>query len=182
MDGRPCVFEKRDTVDPVPVHLHDAFSPSARECAFATEGAKLLTLDPVLCDHRPHPHSHAHTFTLVHLQSNALQRSLTNRWDTIRKVLPPSFSGKYDKERFSVFLRANLSYLGYVGMVVAAVLLLLVGATVSFDPPFLHLRARHHTAMSVGFAPPAALVALYPDREAPGNHRSQRQPLCLCSL
>ena len=60
-------------------------------------------------------------------QSSQLQQTLTNHWDTIRKVLPPSFSGKYDKERFAIFLQTNLRYLGYLGLVVGIVLMVQVG-------------------------------------------------------
>ncbi len=41
-------------------------------------------------------------------------------------MLPPSFSGRYDKERFAVFLETNLRYLGYVGIIMSIVLFVLV--------------------------------------------------------
>ena len=56
------------------------------------------------------------------LQSNTLLVELTNKWDTIRRFLPPTFSGKYDKHQFEVFLQANLLILGFLSLCTGFVL------------------------------------------------------------
>ena len=56
-------------------------------------------------------------FGLVALvQAETLKQRLIDRWESIRRVLPPTFSGKFDREQFSIFLEANLLLLGFLSI------------------------------------------------------------------
>lgn len=48
---------------------------------------------------------------------------LVSRWDTIRKVLPPSFSGKYDLGQFEAFVETNLKAVGFMAVCAGVILL-----------------------------------------------------------
>lgn len=50
------------------------------------------------------------------VQAETLQEQIVNNWDTIRRVLPPTFSGKYDQGQFTSFLEANLKAVGYISL------------------------------------------------------------------
>ncbi len=56
------------------------------------------------------------------VQSSLLITNLTNKWSTIRRFLPPTFSGKYDKEQFKIFLETNLLLLGFGALCVGLLL------------------------------------------------------------
>lgn len=59
---------------------------------------------------------------LALVQSSLLITNLTNKWNTIRRFLPPTFSGKYDKEQFKIFLETNLLLLGFGALCVGLLL------------------------------------------------------------
>mmetsp|Transcript_23334 Transcript_23334/g.81326 ORF Transcript_23334/g.81326 Transcript_23334/m.81326 type:complete len:845 (-) Transcript_23334:2603-5137(-) len=59
-------------------------------------------------------------------QSSRLKDELSARWTTIRRVLPPTFSGKYDQERFEAFLEGNLNAMGYASLCMSAFLTVMV--------------------------------------------------------
>ena len=43
-----------------------------------------------------------------------MREYIIDNWDVVRKFLPPTFSGKYDKDQFSTFLESNLNALGFL--------------------------------------------------------------------
>lgn len=49
-------------------------------------------------------------------QAETIQDQIVSNWDTIRRVLPPTFSGKYDREQFTKFLEANLQAVGFLSL------------------------------------------------------------------
>lgn len=62
-------------------------------------------------------------FGLVSIfQADRVESYLSSRWDTVRKVLPSTFSGKYDKEQFQRFVASNLLALGYLSLCTALLL------------------------------------------------------------
>jgi hypothetical protein len=63
---------------------------------------------------------------LALVQADLVSQLITSQWDVIRKALPPTFTGKYDKEAFQAFIDANLTSLGFLSVVAA---LLLVSQT-----------------------------------------------------
>lgn len=48
--------------------------------------------------------------------ASTVEQYLTDRWETIRRVLPPTFSGKYDQEQFQAFVSSNLRMLGFMAL------------------------------------------------------------------
>jgi hypothetical protein len=42
--------------------------------------------------------------------------AVSSNWESIRKVLPNDFAGKYDKDQFSVYLRSNLAAIGFLAV------------------------------------------------------------------
>ncbi len=64
----------------------------------------------------------SHVSVVCITQSNTLLTTLSNKWDTIRRFLPPTFAGKYDKHQFEVFLEANLLLLGFLSLCTGLVL------------------------------------------------------------
>lgn len=63
---------------------------------------------------------------LALVQADLVSQLITSQWDVIRKALPPTFTGKYDKDAFQAFIDANLTSLGFLSVVAA---LLLVSQT-----------------------------------------------------
>jgi len=59
---------------------------------------------------------------IVFVQAEAAKAYVNNHWDTIRTGLPHTFSGKYDKEQFSLYLSSQLNYIGYVVLTAGAIL------------------------------------------------------------
>lgn len=57
------------------------------------------------------------------VQSSLVSRLITSQWDTLRRVLPPDFGGKYDKEQFQRFIDTNLTALGFLAVCAGVVLL-----------------------------------------------------------
>lgn len=42
--------------------------------------------------------------------------AVSSNWESIRKVLPNDFAGKYDKDQFSMYLRSNLAAIGFLAV------------------------------------------------------------------
>lgn len=57
---------------------------------------------------------------------STLREKLSTNWTTIRRVLPPTFSGKYDQERFEAFLEGNLNAMGYASLCMSAFLTVMI--------------------------------------------------------
>lgn len=57
------------------------------------------------------------------VQSNLVSSFITSQWETFRRVLPPDFAGRYDKEIFTRFLNANLTALGFLSLCAGVVLI-----------------------------------------------------------
>ena len=55
-----------------------------------------------------------------------MQQVINDNWENIRLILPPTFSGRYDKESFSQFMEANLQGLGFIALSLAILFLLQV--------------------------------------------------------
>lgn len=55
-------------------------------------------------------------------EADRVQAELTDNWEQVRKVLPPTFGGKYDKEQFERFVQDNLNVLGFMSLCTAVVL------------------------------------------------------------
>lgn len=55
------------------------------------------------------------------VQADSVANFITSKWDTLRKVLPPDFSGKYDREAFQRFVNANLTAVGLLAVVAGLV-------------------------------------------------------------
>ena len=62
----------------------------------------------------------------VSAQSDYLIEQLVGQWSTIRRLLPPTFSGKYDKEQFRMFLQGNLNMLGFGALCIGMLMTLQV--------------------------------------------------------
>lgn len=62
-------------------------------------------------------------------EADRVQAELTDNWEQVRKVLPPTFGGKYDKEQFERFVQDNLNVLGFMSLCTAIVLATQVFAT-----------------------------------------------------
>jgi hypothetical protein len=45
------------------------------------------------------------------------KEQITDRWDKIRVLLPPTFAGKYDKYQFTLFVESNLYLMGYAAVI-----------------------------------------------------------------
>lgn len=45
-----------------------------------------------------------------------VKETVAENWDSIRRVLPPDFSGAYDKEQFMAFVEANLQAMGFLAI------------------------------------------------------------------
>ena len=64
------------------------------------------------------------TFGILSLvQSSMVAGLITGQWDTLRRVLPPDFSGRYDREVFQRFVDTNLTALGFLAVCAGVVLL-----------------------------------------------------------
>jgi len=59
---------------------------------------------------------------LALVQADLVSQLITSQWEVIRRVLPPDFAGKYDKEQFQKFIDGNLTSLGFLAVVAALVL------------------------------------------------------------
>ena len=46
---------------------------------------------------------------------------ITDRWESIRVLLPPTFAGKYDKYQFTLFVESNLYLMGYAAVIFGCV-------------------------------------------------------------
>jgi hypothetical protein len=57
------------------------------------------------------------------VQSNLVSGFITSQWNVVRRVLPPDFSGRYDREIFQRFVDANLTALGFLSVCAGVVLL-----------------------------------------------------------
>lgn len=57
------------------------------------------------------------------VQAETLKEKITDNWTTIRRVLPPTFSGKYDQEQFTNFLEANLNAAGFISLCMGVLLM-----------------------------------------------------------
>ena len=62
------------------------------------------------------------------VQAETLKQQITDNWTTIRRVLPPTFSGKYDQEQFTNFLEANLNAAGFISLCMGVLLMTQVWA------------------------------------------------------
>ena len=47
---------------------------------------------------------------------------ITARWEQLRVLLPPTFSGKYDKYQFTLFVESNLYLMGYAAVIFGVLL------------------------------------------------------------
>jgi hypothetical protein len=54
--------------------------------------------------------------------ADTVQQLLLERWNSIRKVLPPTFSGKYDRGQFEAFVETNLKAVGFMSLCAGIVL------------------------------------------------------------
>lgn len=57
------------------------------------------------------------------VKAETLKKQLTDNWTSIRRVLPPTFSGKYDQEQFADFVETNLQAAGFVSLCMGVLLL-----------------------------------------------------------
>lgn len=62
------------------------------------------------------------------IQADTLKASITDNWTTIRRVLPPTFSGKYDQDQFTSFVEANLNAAGFISLCMGILLMTQVWA------------------------------------------------------
>lgn len=51
------------------------------------------------------------------VQADRVEQYISDNWEDIRQVLPPTFSGRHDQEQFEQFVSANLRAFGYIAMV-----------------------------------------------------------------
>jgi hypothetical protein len=71
--------------------------------------------------------------------SEKVQDEILKNWDQIRVVLPPNFEGKYDQDRFLLYVEANLSFMAYSCIVFGTVL-----GLVAYGAMVLRLRLRQN--------------------------------------
>lgn len=50
------------------------------------------------------------------VQAEQVKQTVADNWDKIRKVLPPGFSGAYDKDQFMSFVESNLQAMGFLAL------------------------------------------------------------------
>jgi hypothetical protein len=50
------------------------------------------------------------------VQADVVEGYITDNWEVLRRVLPPNFAGKYDKEQFITFVESNLQALGFLSL------------------------------------------------------------------
>lgn len=56
-----------------------------------------------------------------------MKELINDNWESVRLVLPHTFSGKYDKERFATYLETNLHGMGFLALTIGVILLSQVG-------------------------------------------------------
>eukprot|EP01138_Halocafeteria_seosinensis_P010811 gb/GECG01011041.1/.p1 GENE.gb/GECG01011041.1/~~gb/GECG01011041.1/.p1 ORF type:complete len:842 (+),score=105.37 gb/GECG01011041.1/:1-2526(+) len=56
------------------------------------------------------------------VQADKIEGYINDNWESIRQVLPPSFSGRHDKEQFQRFVESNLRALGYISLIAGLLL------------------------------------------------------------
>lgn len=56
--------------------------------------------------------------------ADTVRDQLLAQWDDIRRILPPSFSGKYDQGQFQAFVDTNLKAIGFMALCAGIILLI----------------------------------------------------------
>lgn len=116
------------------------------------------------------------------VQADTVQGYVSDNWDSVRRVLPSTFAGKYDKEQFEKFIASNLLALGFMALVVGLVLTaqwesarrLRVALKIEAD-----IEGRDE--MEEGLTEkPGAVQMLWKQRWTHGSKQSRRVIMCTC--
>eukprot|EP01029_Cantina_marsupialis_P005934 TRINITY_DN1643_c0_g1_i4.p1 TRINITY_DN1643_c0_g1~~TRINITY_DN1643_c0_g1_i4.p1 ORF type:complete len:749 (-),score=103.18 TRINITY_DN1643_c0_g1_i4:740-2857(-) len=54
---------------------------------------------------------------LVFANGDTMKETAMNNWEEIREIFPPTFSGKYDKNQFQIWLDDNIKALGFLSLI-----------------------------------------------------------------
>ena len=119
------------------------------------------------------------------VQADTVQQYVSDNWSSVRRVLPSSFSGKYDKEQFEKFVASNLLALGFMCLVVGLVLTaqwesarrLRVALKIESD---LEVREDFEAGEDSVYSAPGSVQLLWKQRWTHGSKSSRRLIMCTC--
>ncbi len=119
------------------------------------------------------------------VQADTVQTYISNNWTSVRRVLPSSFSGKYDKEQFEKFVSSNLLALGFMCLVVGLVLTaqwesarrLRVALKIESD---LEVREDFDAGNDSVYSAPGNVQLMWKQRWTHGSKKSRRLIMCTC--
>jgi hypothetical protein len=119
------------------------------------------------------------------VQAATVREYVSNNWASVRRVLPASFSGKYDKEQFEKFVASNLLALGFMCLVVGLVLTaqwesarrLRVALKIESD---LEVREDFEAGNDSVYSAPGSVQLMWKQRWTHGSKSSRRLILCTC--
>jgi len=119
------------------------------------------------------------------VQADTVQAYVSRNWSSVRRVLPSSFSGKYDKEQFEKFVASNLLALGFMCLVIGLVLTaqwesarrLRVALKIESD---LEVREDFEAGQDSVYNAPGSVQLMWKQRWTHGSKKSRRLIMCTC--
>ena len=106
--------------------------------------------------------------------ADQVRDQLLSRWDDIRRVLPPTFSGKYDQGQFQAFVETNLKAIGFMALCAGIILAIQLWAAMRLRTEIKRLNDLEDQ-VDDHFSKLATLVQEL--RQAEKDHRTARKRL-----